>query len=185
MEETPEQRISRKYPDLLIENKPKTSKINVEADAFPTNENIQNALDEHRETTKFQNISIIDNEIPEHDSFQLRAEPNTKPKDHLSKRMDSFKSSVLSHDSSQSSNYDQMSEKFGDMNHNAVQEDDFISHQQKLRRGHKKNAQTLHRVLPSPGELEQYLSIRKPPDEEFFLMTLLSYKLNHPHMEKI
>lgn len=58
-------------------------------------------------------------------------------------------------------------------------------HQAKLRRGHKKNVQTMNRILPSPGEIQNYLAVRKPPDEEFFLMLLLSFKLNHPHMEQI
>ena len=44
---------------------------------------------------------------------------------------------------------------------------------------------TIHKVLPVTHEIDSYLAVRSPPEEEFFLMTLMWYKLNHQHFGKI
>jgi hypothetical protein len=39
--------------------------------------------------------------------------------------------------------------------------------------------------LFTPEMDAKFLAMRKSPEEEFFMMLLMTYKLNHPNMNKI
>ena len=153
-------------------------RLSSSGDAMPSNEEVQDALDVRRSTLMHANVSVMedfdaDPEIPSNAAKQ-------------SKRMESFKSSILSKSSSSQSDYDRMSEQIAEFiqvkEEHGVQSEDYIKGKA---RGHKKNVQTMNRILPAPDEMEQFLAVRKSPEEEFFLMTLVCYELNHAHMKKI
>ena len=100
------------------------------------------------------------------------------------KRMESIKSSIIS-SSSDFSNCDKISERLAEIIIIKEEKDHVEEIAEIKRRGHRKNALTIHRVLPISNEINNYLSARSPPEEEFFLMTLMWYKLNHQHFGKI
>ena len=151
----------------------------------PTNQNIENALAENSDSFVQRRVSVITTDMMYEDGKNQVKEQEPMIRKQLSKRMESMKSSIISQDSSEYMTEElNPQDRFAPMRQ-LSQPDMQNVYQKKLNRGHKKNVLTVDRVLPLPGEIGQYLSVRKPPDEEFFHMSLLSFKLNHPHMEKI
>lgn len=145
-----------------------------EDDLLPTNKRIEEVFDFHSDLQPQKRVSVMEDFEPGHRS--LRQHPRQK---------DSCRSSLIS-SSSDFSNCDKISERLADI---VMLRDEHKEQSERnlegRKRGHKKNVLTMNRVLPSKEEFANYLQVRPPPEEEFFLMTLMCYKLNHQHFGKI
>ena len=148
-----------------VEQQIKASIINFDDDEFmlPTNKRIQDIFEFHDKFPNDKVVSIVDDFGP--DDHNNIKENN--------KMMDSMKSSLVS-SNSEFSNCDKISERMADIIiiKDGVKED-VDRNLEGRKRGHKKNVLTMNRILPAPGEIENYLAVRSPPEEEFFLMTLM------------
>lgn len=165
---------SVKSPDLQLRVRPVTEEEQFEY--MPSNENIKHALETNEQEVAHKNVSVIDDSDP----F-----PGTEDEEYKSKVMETFKSSVISASSS-SYDFDKMSDKIDDIV--KLKEQRGRESQRSLKgrdKVQKMKTENDNRILPAPSEMESFFAMRKPPEEEFFLMTLMCYKLNHLHMEKI
>lgn len=144
----------------------KASIINFDDDDYmlPTNKRIEEIFEFHDKTPNDKVVSIVD-DFEDGDGRNGLKQRN--------KIIDSMKSSVIS-SSSEFSNCDKISERMADI---IIMKDDKKEDTDRnlegRKRGHKKNVLTMNRILPAPGEIENYLAVRSPPEEEFFLMTLM------------
>ena len=146
-----------------------------EEDLLPTNKRIKEVLNFDDKRTNKKVVSIVDDFENDGDNDSIKN----------NKIMESLKSSILS-SNSEFSNCDKISERMADIiTMKDERKEDIERNIEGRKRGHKKNVLTMNRILPAPGEIENYLAVRSPPEEEFFLMTLMWYKLNHQHFWKI
>jgi hypothetical protein len=144
---------------------------------FPSNEHVQNALYAKLESMVIENISIMENLEAEQES----REPGRMLQSY--KTMEAFKPSILT-ESESSYSIDIMSKR----SESIVQvKGERGSNEQNMRRkmAHSKVSEDMNRILPLAEDMAQFLAVRKPPEEEYFLMTLMTYKLNHAHFAKI
>lgn len=145
---------------------------------LPNNNDVFDALNGNDASMRIENISVMENFEAE-----VEQEENHKHYEKSSKTMEDFKPSILT-ESEDSYSSDRMSKEID----NIVQiKGERLNYEQNMRR---KNAltkinQDLNRILPGPEDMSQFLAVRKPPEEEYFLMTLMTYKLNHDHFAKI
>ena len=149
---------------------------NEESEEFmPTSDEVQEALSRQEiEDGGHKNISIINTYD---DDIALQK----------SKRMDSFRPSIVSESSDSFSDLDQMSKGMADiidMRESAGFEKQKVM-RKRAAKEEKKIRQSNTDILPAPEDMEQMFSVRRPPEEEFFFMLLTCYKINHAHMSKI
>lgn len=146
---------------------------------LPDSSDVFDALNGNEASMRIENISIMEN-------FEADPEPEQekhRSKEKSCKTMEDFKPGILT-ESEDSYSSDRMSKEID----NIVQvKGERKNYEQNIRR---KNAMTkinqdLNRILPEPEDMSQFLAVRKPPEEEYFLMTLMTYKLNHDHFAKI
>jgi hypothetical protein len=144
---------------------------------LPSNTEVQNALNWHRQTGKYENISIMED---------FESSPQNKENERISFKMESLKSSMFSQSSDSFSDYDKMSKGMADIieiKPGAGFDSDMILKRRPREEG--KSISQSEKTLPSPEEQSHMLSMRKPPEEEFFFMTLNYYKIKHKHMQQI
>lgn len=144
---------------------------------LPSNADVQNALNWQRQTGKQENISIMED---------FGNSPQNKENDRISYKMESLKSSMFSHSSDSFSEFDKMSKGMADIieiKPGAGIDSDMIP-RRKPREENKSISQS-QRTIPAQEDQSHLLAMRKPPEEEFFFMTLNYYKIKHKHMQQI
>ena len=144
---------------------------------LPSNTDVQRALNWQKQTGKYENISIMED---------FGNSPQNKENERISYKMKSLKSSMFSQSSDSFSDYDKMSKGMADIieiKPGAGIDSDMIR-----RRKPKEDSKSIsqsEKTLPAHEDQSHLLSMRKPPEEEFFFMTLNYYKIKHKHMQQI